>query len=726
MVARSCVISATYYYYWIMSASYDPQISIDVLDYCVEGDEFDEGSGGHIFTLEVKLHGFGGNNYIIRRSYASIHELDAKLRRTFPKSNIISLPLRSTEKETEENFRSKLHALGQYFGMLLEMPEILRSNDICIFLDFEYTNGVVPSTPSSTSVLGILLDGVVPSTRTVIRTFEIPLKVMATDVIAWSFSTKARDIGFNITLGNVDLVAYQRYNSHMETIMGTVEVPHDGTAILQFDNTYSKIMAKTLTYTHAVLTASEIEHKTSSIRQCLMYGKWRSILKRCLMQQAVDFTPRGSLVKSDQLLQHGMSLEEVRCHRLENELDDMKSENEDMRRQLLQYRQEAAMATSRSQEQDKEIDALQIEVTALRETLQETERKCADVSDKLLETQTTSASTVEVLRVHAKKMLAQIEELQSQNQTLKEEADRLVLDGIILRDTITTLKGEKKKLREFCIDMKGALVEAKTACEAGEERQRDLLRRAETAEDTIRTRIGPLESSLRVHMETMYTFLHDVLADCETPPTACEHCEKWKDVWCERLRRSLESIQCDVDAARVILEEAAPIVVESDLPGVPVASPGENEPSQSSECDSRSEMVQDKDITVPPPTSAAPPPDSNAKSFPTSSNTKRMSFSATKDQLKSKIAAAALAASQSPMIKRRDSDGSVIKRKSSEAKGLMISGLMKAASKLETTMDRAFTFLDIEGLLEEDNDESNDASWHNKKPKPPGLGTYYI
>jgi hypothetical protein len=36
-----------------MASSFaNPQISIDVLDYCVEGDSFDNVDDGHVFTLE--------------------------------------------------------------------------------------------------------------------------------------------------------------------------------------------------------------------------------------------------------------------------------------------------------------------------------------------------------------------------------------------------------------------------------------------------------------------------------------------------------------------------------------------------------------------------------------------------------------------------------------------------------------------------------------------------
>ena len=47
------------------------------------------------------------------------------------------------------------------------------------------------------------------------------------------------------------------------------------------------------------------------------------------------------------------------------------------------------------------------------------------------------------------------------------------------------VSSEKKKLHELCIGMKGAMVETKTACEAGEEREKELQCRAESVEDDI-------------------------------------------------------------------------------------------------------------------------------------------------------------------------------------------------------------------------------------------------
>ena len=58
------------------------------------------------------------------------------------------------------------------------------------------------------------------------------------------------------------------------------------------------------------------------------------------------------------------------------------------------------------------------------------------------------------------------------------------MDRIILGDNVC-LKGVIKKLREFCIEIKGALEKAKTACEAGEEPEKELQRRAKSAEEIV-------------------------------------------------------------------------------------------------------------------------------------------------------------------------------------------------------------------------------------------------
>lgn len=697
------------------------QISIDVLDYCQESDNFDENVEGHIFTLEVKLHGHVGNNFIIRRSYSSMIEFDAKLRRTFPKSNILSLPLGLLEGSKEgQKIDATLNSLSQYFVVLLEIPEVLRSSDFCNFLDFEYANGVVPSSSANTSVLDIILAGSVPLNKTVIRTFEVALEVKTTDVIAWSFTTKSRDIGFSITLDGTDLLAYQRYNSHIDPVMGTIEVPNDGTALLLFDNTYSKILAKSLTYSTAVLSAAEIEQTTSSIRQSIMYGKWRSILRRCLMQQAADLTPRGSVLQTDQLL-HGLSLEEIRCDKLESDVEEMRKQNATLRDELKEAKKLLAQTTVDKEELTSRLNSAQEEAVSLRAELEEALLKSADAEKALRESEAKSRGDMDGLRVHTQKMAMQLQEQQRVVEKLKDESERTALDNMLLRDSATRLKGEKKKLREFCLEMRGTLQEAKTACDLGEDRERELLARAEAAEDIIRNTLEPLQLKLAHHLNIYSTLLPAEGVKSAAPIDGQKDAESEPNVQCD-VKDSLEHAKKVAVEARELLDTLpSPIVARSES-DCPVADSDAHSASSSVEEGSRAteeEVRRDSGATrfqessLPKLSQESPKPSRSS------------SFSARKEQFKTKMAAAAaLAAAKAPMKRRSSSDGSAIKRRSSEAKVKVISGLKKAATKLESSMDKAMNFLDVEGLLGDD-DVNDDVSWHNSK-KPPGLGTYYV
>ncbi|CAE7614341.1 unnamed protein product, partial [Symbiodinium microadriaticum] len=216
---------------------------------------------------------------------------------------------------------STVGALTEYVQSILGTPEVLKSTELWNFLDFEYADGT-PSPSAAASVADVILVDAETTSKTVGREHRVSLEAHAYEYIAWSFSTKSKDIGFRVVQKGSDLVAYQRYNSHAAAATGIAEIPQNGVVELVWDNSYSKWRSKALTYACRVIPLAEVESASSiavsAIRQSVMYNKTRSSLKRCLLLQAADMKDG----KSDNLLQ-GLSVEEIRFLRLEQQLDDL-------------------------------------------------------------------------------------------------------------------------------------------------------------------------------------------------------------------------------------------------------------------------------------------------------------------------------------------------------------------------------------------------------------------
>ena len=88
-------------------------------------------------------------------------------------------------------------------------------------------------------------------------------------VIIWRFSTKSKDIGFSAEFEGSNVVAYQRYNSHESEITGHLIAPSDGKAVLIWDNTYSKMLNKQLSYIVKIIEGHDYEsaQKVCSLKE---------------------------------------------------------------------------------------------------------------------------------------------------------------------------------------------------------------------------------------------------------------------------------------------------------------------------------------------------------------------------------------------------------------------------------------------------------------------------
>ena len=289
---------------------------LDVTSYELIGDNSLADSHIFLFTLWISQ-----NRTQIRRSYSNICDFDYKIRKMFPKSQIIECPLQFNSTTTNKLLKpvtnnrkasltrlipnneivsTKRNALTKYFEDILEKPEILRSIELLNFLDVESINGL--DLPQETmSLFESLLGNERETTITVLREYTVKLEVRATQYIAWRFYTKNKDIGFDISMSGLEggLLPYQRYKSHEQTVEDIIQIPLDGTLILHWDNSYSKVLSKQLTFVYRVIDA-EIYDNTTEV--CLNFTRnkhefesKRNALRRILTSKSTSILANSGI-----------------------------------------------------------------------------------------------------------------------------------------------------------------------------------------------------------------------------------------------------------------------------------------------------------------------------------------------------------------------------------------------------------------------------------------------
>lgn len=208
---------------------------------------------------------------------------------------------------SSENISLKLKLLQKYLEELLEIPEILHSIELLTFLDIESTNGFfIPN--EKMEVIEYLLNHQKEIHLTVMKEFHLRLAVNETQFVIWRFSTKNKDIGFDVlmetgggvllntstgstnTVTTVSLIPYQRYKSHESVIEDVLEIQSTGYILLHWDNTYSKMLSKHLSYTFRVVDAQVYQEATQVCldftRKKLECESKRNLLRRIMTTKA--------------------------------------------------------------------------------------------------------------------------------------------------------------------------------------------------------------------------------------------------------------------------------------------------------------------------------------------------------------------------------------------------------------------------------------------------------
>lgn len=293
------------------------QFDIDVIDHAIEG----EGSSleAHIFTLEIWLN---QEPYHVRRSYKDICEFDVRLNKQYPKTALPPCPfstsvaslqqghgekkggingirssivaLKNTNRRGSLNdmnpdISQKKPALLSYLKLLLAIPEIVRSTNMLDFLDMASSNGEGYE-DVNINLLEMLLEGTPEKSVNIMKKHSVKFDVLAGQYIVWNFSTKKRDLGFSIDINDDNVLTYQRYNCHEQSISNVLKCPVDGLATLQWDNSYSKLRTKHLMFRCKVLSSDLYkEHSKKCVdlsREQQSNQSRRSALQRELVQQA--------------------------------------------------------------------------------------------------------------------------------------------------------------------------------------------------------------------------------------------------------------------------------------------------------------------------------------------------------------------------------------------------------------------------------------------------------
>lgn len=291
----------------------DSNIVLEVAGYELVGDSI--AASNHIFTIKCWIQ---QDVFSITRSFSNFCDFDARLRRKYPRSNIPECPLTSSltpklmnavvhpsnkgrsikkAESSSEIVRQKQGLLTAYLMGLLDVPEIISSNDLVNFLDVESDDGDEIN-QSNVSPLEYILRNETSSTVQVLRKRAIPVKLESGQYIAWRFFTKNKDIGFTIQMNGRDILPYQRYNSHEETIEGLIQVPLDGEGTIFWDNSYSKVRSKLLTYCYRVID-SDTYNEISNMCVDLSREKHDSEGKRNLVRRVLAARSESLLASSD-------------------------------------------------------------------------------------------------------------------------------------------------------------------------------------------------------------------------------------------------------------------------------------------------------------------------------------------------------------------------------------------------------------------------------------------
>lgn len=195
-----------------------------------------------------------------------------------------------------EVISQKLNMLTVYLQLLLKIPEIIMSTEILDFFDINTVDGnyIEELAEADLSCIDIMLSDQPKVNKTVGTRFVLPVSDLdETDLVLWSFTSRRKDIGFSVEFNGNVVAPYQRVESHKEVIQSSFEVPAgtiSGDANLIWDNTYSRLVSKYITYCVKVVKKSDyvqaMELAREAQKQRAESSQQREYLRTVLAQLA--------------------------------------------------------------------------------------------------------------------------------------------------------------------------------------------------------------------------------------------------------------------------------------------------------------------------------------------------------------------------------------------------------------------------------------------------------
>lgn len=460
---------------------------IEVSNYQVQGDQND--FDNHVFTITVWV---AQDNYDIQRSYAMFCDLDSRLRRKYPKSNLPENPLSGSEigvggrtkdantfrmsvsvsfskkLDTTEIISRKKGPLTTYLLDLFKIPEILRSSELINFFDCSSEDGDKIEEIKN-SIVDFMLEDDKYEKKSVLKKLLLEYEVQKTNFIVWSFYTKNKDIGFSINLDQRRIVNYERHNSHIEKVTGIMEIPENGKAIVNWDNSYSRVTSKQLRYIIKIISSEDYSRYSTEYHETLnmlqVAETRRNTLRRIFFSKSSEILAENGLQQPNlDVLGHNDNMIQAE---LESEIKKLQNEKNSLQMALSSSESTLNEMNNRLIQQtdlNSNINALKNELVMLKEELSE-EKQARDQDqatiarlqqevqmnkDKMLELsrQTRRDSKIQSTSQQQLEMFAvEMENLKVENNSLKET--KTSLDSMLQR-----LKGEKKQLKTYALELK--------------------------------------------------------------------------------------------------------------------------------------------------------------------------------------------------------------------------------------------------------------------------------
>jgi len=349
-----------------------------------------------------------------------------------------------------EMIPQRKNVLTEYLNSLLELPDVLASEEIKLFLDEEAIQGRYLVRRDVVDIDQALV-GEEFTTSTVARDHSVDVTGgKPGDTVVWSFATKKKDIGFYIMAGDKVLMSYRRYDCHEGSVSGCLELVEAGTVSLVWDNSYSKLRSKQLTYVTKVVKKEEFH-----VYQRIAFEKGRD--RHRYEQQRVTLGRALSASLASALTKAGVGPFRVDIKGTSSTISSMEQELVQLRENLLATQarateldvtqKEAVVARQTMEVQLKEETRLREEAEA-RENLAITDLE--DTKKRLEDVRRERDTMREQIMTHEQLVMEKDASLTTLGDQLQ-EAEGIIED---LSEQLTKQRNEKKQLKAFALKLK--------------------------------------------------------------------------------------------------------------------------------------------------------------------------------------------------------------------------------------------------------------------------------